>query len=178
MQPSTPSTLQKFFAGLAEYVFESQLGVADPPMIDYVADMLTRFVRSDTIHRIRNLTGRPIQEVAEMLLEANQRMGSAKREIHRHIGDFTLFWTGVYPEALREMQNASKRDHFVDYCAQGKRAYMIASTIDAEPESSAPGEVLQRLSCHFEMCAYGLREVRREWEERDNPDGPRPLLLN
>ena len=28
----------------------------------------------------------------------------ARREVHRHIGDFTLFWTGVYPEALREMQ--------------------------------------------------------------------------
>ena len=69
---------------------------------------------------------------AEMLVEAQQRLGDARREVHRHIGDYTVFWTGVFPESLREKQSPSSKDHLLDYCAQGKRAYLIASSIDTD----------------------------------------------
>ncbi|MGE0757767.1 MAG: hypothetical protein AB7O38_12130 [Pirellulaceae bacterium] len=175
--PSSNTTLQRYFTGIAESVFQTQLGVADVEIIDYLGDLLLRFVRVDAIHRIRNLSGRPMTEVAEMLVEANARIGTARREVHRHIGDFTLFWAGVYPEALREMRSPHKKDHFIDYCAQGKMAYRIASTMESDETSSAPADVLERLSARFEMCAYGLREVRREWERRDD-DMIHPLVVN
>jgi hypothetical protein len=110
-----------------------------------------------------------------MLTEAQQRVGSAKREIHRHIGDFTLFWTGVYPEALMRLRSTDRRDYLVDYCEQGKRAYHIASTIPAEDH--AENDVLERLSHDFEVCVQGLGEVRREWERRDPGDTLRKLWL-
>ena len=171
------TTLQRYFSGLTEFVFQGQLGVADPPLVDYVSDMLIRFVRVDAVHKIRNLKGLPMTEVAEMLDEAGQRVGGARREVHRHIGDFTLFWAGVYPESLREMQSESKKDHFIDYCAQGKRAYWIASGIESN-EKDAPSDILERLSRQFEMCAYALREVRREWERRDGDERTTPLLFD
>lgn len=115
-------------------------------------------------------------QVAEMIVEANERVGTARRQVHRHIGDFTLFWAGVYPEALRELRSSAKKDHFIDYCSQGKRAYRIASSIETSEPEDAPSEILERLSREFEMCAYGLREVRREWERRDD-DEVRALLL-
>ena len=34
-------------------------------------------------------------------------------------------------------------------------------------ERGADADVLRRLSADFEMCAYGLGEVRREWERHD-----------
>jgi hypothetical protein len=175
---SANTTLQRYFTGVAEHVFQTQLGVADVSLIDYLGDLLLRFVRIDAIHRVRNLSGRPMTEVAEMLVEANYRVGLARREVHRHIGDFTLFWAGVYPEALREMQSPAKKDHFIDYCAQGKMAYRIASTIETDDSKDPPSDVLERLSRTFEMCAYGLREVRREWERRDDEEFPRPLLVD
>ena len=170
-------TLRKFFAGISEQTFQCQLGVADPPLIDYITDLLVRFVRSDAVYRIRSLTGQPLAQVATMMMEAEKRVGDAKRDVHRHIGDFTLFWAGVYPETLRKSESASDADNLVDYCQQGKRSYWIASTIMTdEPDN---GQVLSRLSREFELCAYGLREVRREWERRDDDgDTPAPFLLN
>jgi hypothetical protein len=175
-QPTT--TLRRFFSGLAEYVFQSRLGLVDPPMIDYLSDMMIRFVHCDAIYRVRDLNGRPMVQVTDMLLEAGERIGTARREVHRHIGDFTLFWAGLYPEALRELQGPDKKDHFIDYCTQGKRAYLIAGSIETSEEDDAPSEVLHRLSTEYEMCAYGLREIRREWERHDDEDLPRPILLN
>lgn len=177
--PAQSTTLQRYFTGLAENVFESQLGVADVPLIDYISGLLLRFTRLENLHRVRNLSGRPMTDVVGMLEEARVRVGPARREVHRHIGDFTLFWAGVYPEALRELRSPSKKDHFMDYCAQGKRAYFIASTIDSWDElDDVPSSTLEQLSSHFEMCAYGLREVRREWERRDEDEPPRPIFLD
>jgi hypothetical protein len=168
--------LQNFFSGVAEYAFETRLGVADPPLIDYLAELLTRFIRSDALYAVRSLAGRRLSEVAEMLIEAEVRVGEARREVHRHIGDFTLFWTGVYPEALMRLQAADRKDRFIDYSAQGKRAYYIASKIPAA-EGKAPNAVLERLSHDFDICVRGLSEARREWERREGGDALRLVFV-
>ena len=177
MRADSNSTIHRYFAGMAECTFQSQLGVVDPPLIDYLSGLLVRFVRSDVVHRIRGISGRPLMSIAEMAAEAKQRLGDARRELHCHIGDFALFWAGVYPEALRRDDPVDGQ--FDDYCSQGKRSYHIASTIEVANEEAPPATVLHRLSDEFELCAYGLREVRREWEEGgDGESGPGTILLN
>jgi hypothetical protein len=170
--------LRRYFSGLAEHTFLTRLGVADPPLIDYVSDLLVRFVRAEAVFRVRNLAGRRLYEMADMLAEGQERIGDARREVHRHIGDFALFWTGVYPEALKKLRDSSRKDRLLDYQAEGKRAYWIASTIEASDDETASGEVLNRLSRQFELCAYGLSEVRRQWESGDSDDVPRTFLIN
>ena len=173
--PSDRSTIERFFSGLSEYIFQSRLGVADVQLVDYLSNMLLQFVRVDSLHRVRRPCGRPATEVFQMLCEAEQRIGLARREVHRHIGDFTLFWSGMYPESLRRLRPHESTDGFLDYCHQGKRAYAIAAQIEGG-EDRPSCDLLHQLSDQFEMCAYGLREVRREWEEGDtNRDG---LLLS
>lgn len=163
MHPTYPSPIHRFFAGLAEQTFQARLGVVDPGLIDYISQLLVRFVHQDAIYRLRGINGRRLQQVADMLAEAEARQGDSCREVHQHIGDFTLFWTGVYPEALERIQDSSRKDHFIDYCAHGKRSYYIASTYRSD-ENAEESAVFERLSYDFELCAYGLRETRREWE--------------
>jgi hypothetical protein len=168
--------LRDFFAGVTEYTFESRLGIADPPLVDYMADLLARFIRSESLYGLRGLSGQRLDEVGGMLAEAEARVGDARREVHRHIGDFTLFWAGVYPESLGVAYSKPhlKQDQFADYCQQGKRAYYIASTIPTEKEK-VQSELLERLSREFELCAFGLNEARKEWERRD--PGPWQLVV-
>ncbi|HZZ28404.1 MAG TPA: hypothetical protein VFE46_10420 [Pirellulales bacterium] len=171
-----PETLRRFFAGLTEFAFETRMGVADTRLIDYLTDLLVRFVRHDALLSLRNLSGERLDAVAVMLLEADARIGDARRKAHRHIGDFTLFWTGLYPETLRSTRRGQRHDFFHDYCEHGKRAYYIASTIPlGDPDDEA--DVLQRLSHEFDLCTYGLGEVRREWERRDADSGSGPIVL-
>ncbi len=171
-----PDAIGRFFSGLTEFAFQSRMGVADPPLVDYLSELLVRFVRNDDVFQVRGLTGRRLGQVADMLVEADARQGEARRNVHRHIGDFTLFWSGVYPEALRRLRDRDKKDCLIDYPAHGKRAYYIASTIPAETSTPRPS-VLKRLSHDFEMCMYGLGEVRREWERRQGDDDAVSLLI-
>jgi len=164
--PPPEHPLRRLFAGYTEQTFQSRFGVADPPLVDYLSDLLSRFVSTAAVYRLRDSAGRVLAQIADMAIEAAQLPpeGRTAREVHRHIGDFALFWTGVYPEALNRLRSAMCKDFFVDYCATGKRSYYIASTFDDDPSYRDEAHVLRRLSEEFELCAYGLTEVRREWE--------------
>ncbi|MFK7737358.1 MAG: hypothetical protein AB8B50_15090 [Pirellulaceae bacterium] len=177
MKNGNDNSLDRFFAGLSEHVFHSQLGVVDTQVVDYVSGLLIRFTRLDSVSKVRRRDGKPATEVVSMVVEAEKRVGDAKREVHRHIGDYTLFWSGLYPEALRGLQGKESKDQFVSYCAQGKRAYRIASSI-VSSKKTISASLLEKMSDQFELCAYGLREIRREWERRDDEGGSDvPILL-
>lgn len=161
--PSPDHPLRRLFAGLTEQTFIDALGVADPPLTDYLSELLSRFVSMDAVFRLQGGQGKRLEEVADMVLEAEAMPpeGRTRREVHRHIGDFTLFWTGLYPERLARLRHALSKDQFIDYCEQGKLSYRIASTFE---DDQAP--VLRRLSDEYELVAYGLNQVRREWERQ------------
>lgn len=178
MSPSKdPISVGAYFSGLADYTFTARLGIVDPQLVDYISGLLTRFVRSDALYRVRNPDGRCLVDVGEMLLEAEQRIGDARREVHRHIGDFTLFWAGFYPEALQGARQRKKDDRFAAYCEHGKRAYYVASTIPSDSEEPS-ADVLVRLSHEFDLCVYGLGEIRRDWERNDEGDEDVPIFTN
>lgn len=159
--------LARLFAGLTEHTFLAELGIADTQLIDYVSRMLARFVHRDAIFAVRGPDGRRLEELVAMLLEAERKenQGNPRREIYRHAGDFALFWTGVYPEWFTTRAFAWKRDSLLDYREQGKRSYYLASTYADTPTQAEEAPVLRRLSDQFELCAFGLRQVRSHWEE-------------
>jgi len=169
MSESIPAhhPLRRLFTGLVEQVFYADMGVCDPRLTEYLSGLLIDFVHIDRIYALRDARGRRIEEVAEMATEAffgpHVSPSQHKRLVHKHIGDFTLFWTGVYPEGLRRLRSARRKDHLIDYLQQGKRSYAIASALSA-PADSPPPKLLRRLSENFEFCVHGLRLVRKGWE--------------
>lgn len=181
--PPSNHPLRRLFAGITEQTFIQTLGVGDPPLVDYLSELLSRFLHLDAIYRLRDAQGKRLEEVADMMVEAGSLPpeGRTCREYHRHIGDFALFWMGVYPESLRGFRTASRKDHLIDYCAQGKRSYLIASSYEDTPSEREQAPVLRRLSSEFEIFAFGLNQVRREWErlpQQGGGDGPTPELLH
>jgi hypothetical protein len=155
--------LHRLFRGLTEYAFMSELGIGDPSLVGYVAELLASFVPSQGVWRLRDKQGRRLSEVTAMIAEAEAADDAARRrECHRHVGDYTLFWTGVYPEALAKLQGNHSADALISYQQQGKRSYYLASTLSPGKDQSS---VLRRLSDQFELCAFGLSRVRREWEK-------------
>lgn len=157
--------LHNLFSGLAEQTFEVEYGIADPPLIDYLSDMLVRFVRLEAVFAIRDEVGQRLDQVVDMLREAEAREAEPRREVHRHIGDFTLFWTGVYPEGLLKLKQIDRPDCWVNYTETGKRCYLIASEYSDESHREE-AQVLRRLSMLYDTCREGLYRVRREWDSR------------
>lgn len=163
--------LKRMFSGLIEQAFMTDLGICSPELTDYLSNLLVSFVHVDRLHAVRDAQGRRLDQVGAMLAALEEgpmvEVEEHNRMVYRHIGDFALFWTGVYPERYAQLRRQpTYRDHGIDYIAQGKRSYAIASNLTHE-DCLPPAWLLNRLSCEFESLVHGLQSVRRGWEQGD-----------
>ncbi|HLH33760.1 MAG TPA: hypothetical protein VKX41_03745 [Alloacidobacterium sp.] len=166
---SQDHALRQFFHDVVAECYSEHAGIDDREVTSYVADLLTDFCISDRLYPIRDPEGRPLKEVAEMLLASDPVNGTApsfdaEREIRKHIGDYALFCTGMYPESVhkwRENENAN----LYDMIRAGKESYYIVSTFDLF-EYAVEAPLFGRLSESFENCMYGLNQVRSELGRR------------
>jgi hypothetical protein len=166
-------TLERLFGGMVEQVFMSDMGICDTTLTDYLSRMLVEFVHVDQIFRMRRVDGETITELSRVEAEAFLGPGVAgparTRLINKYIGDFTLFWTGVYPESLRRPRTSGDRLH--EYMLFGKRSYGIAGELTGVG-GQPPAELLRHLSTEFEFCVHGLHRVRAAWERRFGGGAP------
>ena len=166
--------LRSFFFDLVSHHFASSFELRDSEVSAYISDMLTEFCDTDQLHRIRNANGRPISDVGEMLLESDPVYGPApsfdrERQVRKHIGDYTLFFTGMFPESINHFRLRRNRlENMIDLIKAGKESYYIVSKFDCfEYQKVAP--LFRKLSDRFEECVVGLNMVKNELQERQHP---------
>ena len=166
--------LRVFFQERVQEHFEQEIGLRDNELQAYVANMLTDFCECEQVYKIRDAAGRPLHDVGEMLLESDPIFGPApsfdrERQVRKHIGDYTLFFTGMFPEAINHFRLRRQRlENFVDFIRAGKESYYIVSQFDVwEYAKAAP--IFAKLSDKFEECVYGLNQVKNDLAERQHP---------
>jgi hypothetical protein len=168
---SSERSLRTFLAELVWRHFFDGVRLEEPQVATYVAALLVDFARTENLYRIRNARGKPLEDVGEMLVESNPLLDAAsfdrEREVRKHVGDYTLFMTGLFPESVARttIQGRTRRvDAFVDFVQAGKESYSIVSSFNQfEYREEAP--VFRRLSDNFELCVVGLNLVKQELEE-------------
>ncbi|HLZ35112.1 MAG TPA: hypothetical protein VKP13_13940 [Nitrospira sp.] len=178
--------LRQLFGALTEKSFTEHLGWPDPNVTSYVSNLLVDFTRTDQLYKIRNQQDKAVDTVMDLLFESEVLLEAQsldrERAVHQHIGDFTLFMAGLFPEYLRRLKTASliyHKDFLVDYVKTGKRSYGIVAEIGDNP---SPGEppLFKKLSENFELCVTGLGFVRSDLDRMRDPayQKARDLLLN
>jgi len=141
-------------------------------------DLLTRFLRVDQLYRLRDARGRPLADVAEMLISGEA--SGVSPEIHaltvqRHIGDYTLFMLGLFPESLEGIRRDWRRKDSVMmrlggllvpfrdpgeyYEEAGRRAYGRAAEIGRDT-GLGEAEIFAKLSEFFRTYAGIMNLVR------------------
>ena len=156
--------LRRFFDRAVRSSFRD-LALSDEPVAAYLGDMLTRFARTEQLFP-PGVTAPRLETVVDLLLEAQAAWDDTaahfgpEREINvrRHIGDYTLFMTGVFRERVERIASTGW------YVSQGKKAYRIVSEHDrasARPAIREGGPLYGRLSERFEHYAWALDYMRR-----------------
>jgi hypothetical protein len=166
--------LQQFFLELVGRRYAEEIGIRDPHIVNYVAQLLAEFCDMEQLLKIRNSAGRPVGDVGEMLVESNPVFGPApsfdrERQVRKHIGDYTLFFTGMFPESINHFRLRRDRvENFIDWMKAGKESYYIVSKFDCfEYAKVAP--LFGSLSSHFEQCVFGLNRVKNDLQEMQHP---------
>ncbi len=183
--------LRKLFGTLAEKAFTDKLGWPDFNVSDYISQLLVEFTHTDNLYRIKSAKGERGEAVVDLLYESevtHEAMSfEREREVHRHIGDFTLFMAGLFPEYLKRIKTAGliyHKDFLVDYIKTGKRSYrLVAEYIQGSPvpvKEEPPPPLFLKLSENFELCVVGLGYSRGDLDRMQHSryHQARRILLN
>src|SRR5262245_33409098 len=125
--------------------------------------MLTRFARTENLYP-RGTAMPRLETVVDMLLEIQHVWQDESPDfrpehevtVRRHIGDYTLFMTGLFPERVQRTASMSY------YVSEGKRAYQFVSEHDrvSGRREAAP---YRRLAERFEGYMGALDYTRRAY---------------
>jgi len=166
--------LRHLFLELVERHYDDDIGLHDAEVHSYVTDMLTEFCASDQLYKLCASDGRPMHDVGEMLLESDPVYGPAssfdrERQVRKHIGDYALFFTGMFPESINRWRlRRARLEGFIDFMQAGKESYFIVSKFD-QFEYARVAPLFRQLSEHFERCVYGLNMVKNDLQEMQHP---------
>ena len=141
-------------------------------------EILARFLHDDQLYRIRDARGRPLADVGEMLTEGEAPGITAELRafgVQRHIGDYTLFILGLFPESLDRIRRDWRRKDSVmmqvgglvvpfrdpgDYYHHaGRRAYEQAAEL-GEEQGLPEADVFAKLSRYFTTYSQVMNLVR------------------
>ena len=161
--------LEAFFHHAVRNSYEGRLGLNDPDVTGYVARLLCDFSEAKNLYRVRDLAGKPVEQLEAMMRAADPVNGTApsfdaERTVRKHIGDYALFLSGMYPEATTTRRHGphSSMDELIH---AGKESYYIVSQFNLfEYEEEAP--LFARLADRFEQCILGLTLVREGLKRR------------
>ena len=167
------SPLQRFFKEVVERNYD-EVGVRSSEVHAYVANLLAEFCETETLYKIKSADGRPLCDVGEMLLESDPVYGPApsfdrERQVRKHIGDYSLFFTGMFPEGLNQYRlRRSRLEGLIDFVRAGKESYFIVSKFE-HFEYAKVAPLFRKMSQEFERLVYGLNQVKNELEELQHP---------
>jgi hypothetical protein len=170
---SESNPLQQFFQELVERNY-CEVGVRNSEVQAYVSNLLTEFCDADNLYKIKNEHGQSLHDVGEMLLAADPVYGPAssfdrERQVRKHIGDYSLFFTGMWPESLNRFRLRRARiEGLIDFIRAGKESYFIVSKFE-HFEYAKVAPLFRRMSQEFEQLVYGLNQVKNELEEMQHP---------
>jgi hypothetical protein len=125
--------------------------------------MLTRFARTENLFPRGSAVPR-LETVVDMLLEIEHVWRDDTPDfrpehevaVRRHIGDYTLFMTGVFPERVHRSASMSY------YVFEGKRAYHFVSEHE-RARSDGRRAPYRRLAERFEAYMRALDYARRAY---------------
>lgn len=167
------SLLQQFFNHVVERNYED-VGIRQPEVHAYVATLLTEFCELENLYKIKNADGRPLADVGEMLMESDPVYGPAasfdrERQVRKHIGDYSLFFSGMFPESINHHRLRRYRlEGLLDFVKAGKESYYIVSKFE-HFEYAKVAPLFRRMSQEFERLVYGLNQVKNELQEMQHP---------
>jgi hypothetical protein len=158
-QLSSSQKLKGFFLQLVRKSF-GQLGVGDPHIAEYVAEVLADFSRSDRWLQIRQADGKRLASVVEMMLAQTGLIADeaarvhGERELRKYVGDYTLFMSGLF---RRYVDRGGYLDYYLE---EGARSYRAVSELDVTLYN--PGFLMfEELSKRFEHYSGALDFMRK-----------------
>lgn len=142
---SQPSAPLFFYVALRRQLLE--LGVDDRDITDYCASLVLAFGRGDRAYRTGAYDENRYQYLVDLVEEASRADGERQFRVRVHLGNFSLWLTGIFPDYIAARQVRKGGPSLPYYEDLGRVGFQLASD-------------------HRLAESYGLAELLRTAAER------------
>ena len=144
------------------------------PLADYVASVLSEFSQTDRT-RCR-VNGQPVDYFFEMLTALQTADDTTGFYIRAHIGNQSLFLSGVFPERIRFRAERTGAPGLTFYEGLGRTNFRVASDHRLARKYDLDG-IFNTLSERFQETRLALNDLRDRLISLGEPDLPVEQLI-
>ena len=149
-------------------------GLRDRPLADYVASVLATFSQ---IERTQcRINGEPLDYFFEMLAALQNADDTTSFHIRAHIGNQSLFMSGVFPDRIRLRAERKGFPGLTYYEGVGSANYRVASDHPLARRYDLDG-IFGMLSERFHETRVALNDLRERLVTLGEPDIPLEKLI-
>ena len=145
--------VKKLFRGLVDRAL-NQSSLPDKDLLLYLSDLLISFIYVENFYKLKDEHGKRLESLVDMLEIAVDAPQHRKKDYYQHIGDYSLFTLGMFPESLANGRRIISHSYYAD---TGRKSYLVASGLERNVESTG---VFKKLAEKFERCVFSLNWVR------------------
>ena len=145
--------LKMLFRSLAERGLD-QARLRDRDILLYLADLLFEFTFIENMYRLGDAEDKRLEHLVDMLDQALETAMPDKKECYKHIGDYSLFMLGMFPEFLVRRRSTLLPAYYAD---TGRIGYQTAGRLESDGRYVM---IFGKLADKFEHCVISLNCVR------------------
>jgi hypothetical protein len=164
-----------YFYILVRHIFH-RAGIEDRSVADYVAEVLTEFSRAERARCVVPGQKAPLDYLFEMLTALKEADERTSFHIRVHIGNHSLFLSGVFPERIRKRAEDRGFPGLSYYEGLGRTQYRMASD-HRLARHYAMERVLNTLAERFETTRTALNDISERLFSLGDGNPPCHLLL-
>ena len=120
-----PSPALFFYVVLRRLLLD--LGVDDRAVTDYCAAMMLAFGRGDRAYHIGEHDENRYAYLVDLIAEASRAEGERQFRVRVHLGNFSLWLTGIFPDYIAARRTRKGGPSLPYYEALGRRGFLMAS---------------------------------------------------
>lgn len=153
---SRPSARLFFYAVLRRLLME--LDVNDRAITDYCATMVLTFGRGDRAYRIGEHDENQYAYLVDLVEEAGRTEGERQFRVRVHLGNFSLWLTGIFPDYIAARRSRKGGPALPYYEALGRTGFLLASD-HRLAEQYGMGSVLRTAGENFGVLRMALNRM-------------------
>jgi hypothetical protein len=135
----------------------------DRAVVNYLANLLALFVRADRVFRPEEGDERSYEYLVELTAEAGRADERRRFLLHAHIGNYALYLTGIFRDALEYRARYKRRPLDARYYADMGRVGYRDAAASRHAKTYQLDDIFLRLALHFDHYRERLNVLAREY---------------
>ena len=152
-----------FFSVLLRRSLTDRRILGDRRVVNYISNLLTLFVQTNRLHHVCHQGELSTHYLTDMMTDAQGADPHRQFLIYSHIGNYSLYVAGLFPESIKYRQRYRDRPVGLQFYINFGRQYYEQASGHAIAREYELDEVFFRLSIMFEVYKDVLNHLAKQY---------------